>query len=132
MRYHLQSIFMEKAEAKKKAVCCYHTLCILKHLENSQYHGITQPFRLQSPPRSLSPTGTKHCQGTAKPITVPQCHIATFLNIFREGDSIPHLGSLFQCVKILSVKEFPLISNLNLPCCNMRPFPLVVSLVNHK
>jgi len=43
----------------------------------------------------------------------------------QDGDSTTSLGSLFQCLT-LSVKFF-LISNLNLPWCNLRPFPLVLS-----
>ncbi|KAK4824091.1 hypothetical protein QYF61_010602 [Mycteria americana] len=46
-----------------------------------------------------------------------------------DGDSTTSLGSLFQCLTTLSVKKFFLISNLNLPWHNLRPFPLVLSLV---
>ena len=51
-----------------------------------------------------------------------------FLNTSRDGDSTTALGSLFQCLTTLSVKKFFLISNLNLPWCNLKPFPLVLSL----
>ncbi|KAK4831669.1 hypothetical protein QYF61_018636 [Mycteria americana] len=51
------------------------------------------------------------------------------LNTSRDGDSATSLGSLFQCLTTLSVKKFFLISSLNLPWCNLRPFPLVLSLV---
>ncbi|KAK4832969.1 hypothetical protein QYF61_026795 [Mycteria americana] len=47
----------------------------------------------------------------------------------RDGDSTTSLGSLFQCLTTLSVKKFFLISNLNLSLRNLRPFPLIVSLV---
>ena len=50
-----------------------------------------------------------------------------FLNTFRDGDSTTYLGSLFQCLTTLSVKKFFLISNLNLPWLNLRPFHLVLS-----
>jgi len=33
------------------------------------------------------------------------------------------LGNLFQCVSTLWVKNFLLISNLNLPCLSLKPFP---------
>ncbi|KAK4813146.1 hypothetical protein QYF61_013111 [Mycteria americana] len=46
-----------------------------------------------------------------------------------DGDSTTSPGSLFQCLMTLSVNKFFLISNLNLPWCNLRPFPLVLSLV---
>ncbi|KAK4819628.1 hypothetical protein QYF61_008848 [Mycteria americana] len=51
------------------------------------------------------------------------------LNTSRDGDSTTSLGSLFQCLITLSVKKNFLISSLNLPWCNLRPFPLVLSLV---
>ena len=35
-----------------------------------------------------------------------------------------YLGNLFQCVTTLWVKNFFLISNLNLPCLSLKPFPL--------
>ena len=38
------------------------------------------------------------------------------------------LGSLFQCITTTWVKNFLLISNLNLPCLILQPFPLVLSL----
>ena len=52
-----------------------------------------------------------------------------FLNTSRHGDSTTSQNSLFQCLTTLSVKKFFLISNLNLPWCNLRPLPLVLSLV---
>ncbi|KAK4828611.1 hypothetical protein QYF61_000063 [Mycteria americana] len=51
------------------------------------------------------------------------------LNTSRDGDSTTSLGSLFQCLITPSVKKNFLISSLNLPWCNLRPFPLVLSLV---
>ncbi|KAK4831181.1 LOW QUALITY PROTEIN: hypothetical protein QYF61_015913 [Mycteria americana] len=51
------------------------------------------------------------------------------LGAARDGDSTTSLGSLFQCLTTLSVKKFFLISSLNLPWHNLRPFPLVLSLV---
>ncbi|KAK4823949.1 hypothetical protein QYF61_008335 [Mycteria americana] len=51
------------------------------------------------------------------------------LNTSRDGDSTTSLGSLFQCLITLSVKKNFLISSLNLPWRNLRPFPLVLSLV---
>jgi len=46
------------------------------------------------------------------------------LNTSRDGDSTTYLGSLFQFLTALSVNKFFLISNLNLPWCNLRLFPL--------
>ena len=50
-----------------------------------------------------------------------------FLNTSRDGDSTTSLGSLFQCLTTFCVKKFFLISNLNLPWLNLRPFPLILS-----
>ncbi|KAK4828191.1 hypothetical protein QYF61_024625 [Mycteria americana] len=43
---------------------------------------------------------------------------------FRDGDFTTSLGSRFQFLTTLSVKTFFLISHLNLPWHNLRPFPL--------
>uniref|UniRef100_A0A8B9M5I0 Disco interacting protein 2 homolog C n=1 Tax=Accipiter nisus TaxID=211598 RepID=A0A8B9M5I0_9AVES len=51
------------------------------------------------------------------------------LNTFRDGDSTTSLGSLFQYLTTLLVKKFFLISNLNLPWCNLRTFLPVLLLV---
>jgi len=39
------------------------------------------------------------------------------------------LGSLFQCLITLLVNKFFLLSSLKLPWRNLKPFPLVLSLV---
>jgi len=44
-----------------------------------------------------------------------------FLNTSRDGDPTTSWGSLFQCLATLSAKKLFLISNLNLPWCNLRP-----------
>ena len=49
------------------------------------------------------------------------------LNTSRDGDSTTSLRSLFQCLTTLPVGKFFLISNLNLPRHNLRPFLLVLS-----
>ena len=53
------------------------------------------------------------------------------LNASRDGASTTSLGNLFQCFTTLCVKNFLLISNLNLPCLSLKPFPLVLSLSTH-
>ncbi|KAK4824710.1 LOW QUALITY PROTEIN: hypothetical protein QYF61_017936 [Mycteria americana] len=52
------------------------------------------------------------------------------LNTSRDGDSTTSLGSLFQCLITLSVKKNFLISSLNLPWCNLRPFLLSYHLLH--
>lgn len=49
------------------------------------------------------------------------------LNTFRNSESL--LGSLFQCLRILLVYNFFLISNINLSWNNLRLFTLVLSYV---
>ena len=49
-----------------------------------------------------------------------------FLSTSRNGDSTTSLGSLCQCTTTLREKFF-LTSKLNLPCHNLRPFPLILS-----
>ena len=48
------------------------------------------------------------------------------LNTSRDGASTTSLGSPFQHLTTLLVKNFPLTSNLNLPSFNLKPFPLVL------
>ena len=48
------------------------------------------------------------------------------LNVSKDGAPTTSLGNLFQCLITLTVKYF-LISNLNLPSSNLKPFPLVLS-----
>jgi len=45
------------------------------------------------------------------------------LNSKRLGAMTTSLGSLFQCVTTLSVKNLFLMSSLNLPYCSLTPFP---------
>ena len=47
------------------------------------------------------------------------------LNTAREGAATASLSNLFQCFTTLTVKNFFLISNLNLPSFSLQPFPLV-------
>ena len=50
------------------------------------------------------------------------------LNTSMEGAATTYLGNLFQCLTILIVKNFFLISNLNLPSVSLKPLSLVLSL----
>jgi len=50
------------------------------------------------------------------------------LNPAREGAVTASLGNLGQCFTNLMVKNFFLISHLNLPSFSLKPFPLVLSL----
>ena len=50
------------------------------------------------------------------------------LNTSKEGASTASLGSLFQHLITLIVKNFILTSKLILPSFNLKPFPLVLPL----
>jgi len=50
------------------------------------------------------------------------------LNTAREGAATASLGNLCQCLNTLTVKNFFLVSNLNLPSVSLKPLPLVLSL----
>jgi len=67
------------------------------------------------------------CAGS--PTTRPGCpEPRPALNVSRDGASTTSLGNLFQCVTTLCVKNFLLISNLDLPCLSFKPFSLDLSL----
>ncbi|KAK4831211.1 hypothetical protein QYF61_016048 [Mycteria americana] len=89
-------------------------------------------------PLVLSARGSRHLGSSSLTVSptppcllnhVLKCHIYMFFNSSRDGDFTTSLDTLFQCLTTLSVKKFFLISNLNLPWCNLRPPPLVLSLV---
>ena len=50
------------------------------------------------------------------------------LECFQGGASTASLGNLFQCLTNTTVKNFFLISSLNLPSFSLKPLPLVLSL----
>jgi len=50
------------------------------------------------------------------------------LNIAGEGTATASLGNLCQCPVTLTVKNFFLLSTLNLPSFSLKPLPLVLSL----
>jgi len=52
------------------------------------------------------------------------------LNVSRDGASTASLGNPFQCFTTLIVKNFFLISSLNLPCFSLKPLPLILSLLS--
>ena len=68
------------------------------------------------------------CRVTNHQTRLPRATSSLALNASRDGASTTSLGNLFQCDTTLWVKNFFLISNLNLPCLSLKPFPLVLSL----
>ena len=59
---------------------------------------------------------------------LPRATSSLALKASGDGASTASLGNLFQCFTTLCVKNFLLISKLNLPCLSLKPFPLVLSL----
>ena len=66
-----------------------------------------------------------YVQGHQPPDQAAQSHIQPGLECLQGWGIHNLLGNLFQCVTSLCVKNFLLISNLNLPCLSLRPFPLL-------
>jgi len=57
---------------------------------------------------------------------LPRATSSLALNASTDGASTASLDNLFQCVTTLWVKNFLLISNRNLPCLSLKPFPFVL------
>ena len=70
-----------------------------------------------------------YVQGHQPPDQAAQGHIQPGLECFQ-GWGVHNLllGQPVQCVTTLCVKKFLLISNLNLSCLSLKPFPLVLLL----
>jgi len=60
------------------------------------------------------------CRVTNHQPRLPRATSSLALNASRSGASTTSLGNLFQCVTTLCVKNFFLISNLNLPCLSLK------------
>jgi len=80
------------------------------------------------PPSSSSFSPPAMCRVANHQTRLPRATSSLALNASRDGASTTSLGNLFQCFTTLWVKNFLLISNLNLPCLSLKPFPLVLSL----
>ena len=68
------------------------------------------------------------CRVTNHHTRLPRATSSLALNASRDGASTTSLGNMLQCVTNLWVKNFLLISNLNLPCLSLKSFPFVLSL----
>jgi len=67
------------------------------------------------------------CRVTNQQTRLPRATSSLALNASRVWGIHSLLGQPVQCVTTLWVKNFLLISNLNLPCLSLKPFPLVLS-----
>jgi len=73
-----------------------------------------ESLRLEKTSKIIKSNRQPNTTTPAKPYPeVPHLHV--FLNASRDGDSTTTLGSLFQRLTTLSVKNFFLLSNLKLP-----------------
>jgi len=71
-----------------------------------------------------------YVQGHQPADQAAQSHIQPGLECLQGWGIHSLLGQPVQCITTLCVKNFLLISNLNLPCLSLKPFPLVLSLFN--
>ena len=96
--------------------------CQMFNTESQNHLGWNIPLRSSSPTFNLALP--------SPPLNHVHKHTiyTFFLKTSREGDSTTSLGSLFQYLTSLSVKNFLLIPKLNLPCHNLRTFSLVLSI----
>jgi len=76
-------------------------------------------------PTCLPQAGSPTSRSGTRPVCLGT-HLV--LNISRDGASTTPLGSLFQHLTTLTIKSFPLTSNLNLPSFNLQSFSLVLLL----
>ena len=75
------------------------------------------------------------CRVTNHQTKLPRATSSLAFYASRDGASTTSLGNLFQCVTTIFVKNFLLISNQNLPCPSLKPFPLVLllsTLINNR
>jgi len=71
------------------------------------------------------------CGVTKQQTRLPRATSSLALSASRDGASTTILGNLFQCITTLWVRSFLLVSNLNLPCLSLKPFPLILLLSGH-
>ena len=102
----------------------HYNLIILNIIES--YHRMAWVEKDHSDhPVSTSPA---LCRVTNHQTRLPRATSSLALNAARDGAFTTSLGNLFQCFTTLWVKNFLLISNLNLPCLSLKPFSLALSL----
>ena len=68
------------------------------------------------------------CRVSTHQLRLPRASSNLVLNASGDGASTASLGNLFQCLTTLWVKNFLLISNLNLPSFSLKLLLLVLSL----
>jgi len=64
------------------------------------------------------------CRVANEQTRLPRATSSLALNVSSNGASTTFLGNLFQCITTLCVKNFLLISNLNLLCLREEEWPL--------
>jgi len=92
------------------------------------YHRIIEWPGLKRTTMIISFQHPAMCRVANQQTRLPKAISSLALNASRDGASTTSLGNLFQYIITLCVKNFLQISNLNLPCLSLRPFPLVLPL----
>ena len=91
-----------------------HSPGVLAHGVQS-YHRIIGWLGLKRTTMTIEFQPPAMCRVTNHQTRLPRATSSLALNASRDGASTTSLGNLFQCVTTLFVKNFLLISNLNLP-----------------
>ena len=96
------------------------------------YHGMIEWPGLKRTTMIVEFQAPCHVQGRQPLERAAQSHIQPGLECLQRWGIHNLLGQPVPVVfTTLWVKNFPLISNLNLPCLSLKPFPLVLSLSTH-
>jgi len=116
--WHLELVFLEMESVQ---------LLLLEHQTQSQWksqnHRMTWVEKDHSDHLVSTPC---YVQGRQPADQAAQSHIQPGLECLQGWGILSLLGQPVQCVTTLWVKNFFLISNLNLPCFGLRLFPLVM------
>ena len=113
---------------KKTKEYLYHSLGWERLTQDHWDHRIIEGFGLEGTFKIIWFQPPCHEQGHLPLDQVAQSSIQPGLEHCQGGSSHSFSGQRVQCFTTLMVKNFFLISNLNLPSFSLQPFPLVLSL----
>jgi len=94
----------------------------------SQNHRVIEsynPYIWKGPLRIMQSNSSAMKRNMHSEIRLSGARSSLTLKVSGSGLSTTSLGNPFQCLTTLTVKDFFLISNLNLPSISLKPFPLV-------
>jgi len=123
--------FFFKNSRKKSKISLERDYCLynlfLKAPIGLDHHRMTEWFGLEGTLLIIQFQHSCHRQGHLPLDQVAQSPVQPALNTAREGAATASLGNLCQGLTTLIVKNFFLISNLNLPSFSLKPLSLVLS-----